>query len=55
MWEAIDDDEELLEAPIKTMSWPIESPVSSTLLDTQQLEELEEFISCQQRVIIISS
>jgi hypothetical protein len=41
MWEAIDDDEELLEAPIKTMSWPIESPVSSTLLDTQQLEELE--------------
>jgi hypothetical protein len=35
MWEAIDDDEELLEAPIKTMSWPIESPVSSTLLDTQ--------------------
>jgi hypothetical protein len=45
MWEAIDDVEELLEAPIETMSWPIESLISSTLLDTQQLEELEAFIS----------
>jgi hypothetical protein len=55
MWEAIDDDEELLEAPIETMSWPIESPVSSTLLDTQQLEELEAFLSWQQGVTSISS
>jgi hypothetical protein len=45
MWEAIDDEEQLLEAPIETMSWPIESLVSSILLDTQQLEELEAFIS----------
>jgi hypothetical protein len=50
MREAIDDDEELLEALIKIMSWPIESSVSSTLLDTQQLEKLEEFISWQQGV-----
>jgi hypothetical protein len=55
MWEAIDDEEELLEAPIKTMSYPIESLVSSILLDTQQLEELEAFISWQQGVTSISS
>jgi hypothetical protein len=45
MWEAIDDEEELLEAPIETMSLPIKSMVSSTLLDTQQLEEQEALIS----------
>jgi hypothetical protein len=55
MWEAIDNEEQLLEAPIETMSWPIESLVSSTLLDTQQLEELEAFISWQQGVTSISS
>jgi hypothetical protein len=54
MWEAIDDEEELLEAPSETMSWPIEFPVSSTLLDTQQLEELEAFISWQQDEVSIS-
>jgi hypothetical protein len=55
MWEAMDDDEELLEAPIKTMFWPIETLVYSTLLDTQQLEELEAFISWQQGVTSIAS
>jgi hypothetical protein len=55
MWKAIDDDGELLEALNETMSRPIESPVSSTLLDTQQLEELETFISRQQGVTSISS
>jgi hypothetical protein len=38
IWETIDDDEELLEAPFETMSWLIDSLVSTTLLDTQQLE-----------------
>jgi hypothetical protein len=55
MWETIDDDDELLEAPFETMSWLIDSSVSITLLDTQQLEEIEAFISCQQGVTSISS
>jgi hypothetical protein len=55
MWETIDDDEELLEVLIKSLLWPMESLVSSTLLDTQQLEELEAFISWQQGVTSISS
>jgi hypothetical protein len=54
MWEAIDDDEYILEAPSEIMSWPIEFLVSSTLLDTQQLEELEAFISWQQDEVSIS-
>jgi hypothetical protein len=54
MWEAIDDDEYILEAPSETMSWPIEFSVSSTLLDTTQLGELEVFISWQQDEVSIS-
>jgi hypothetical protein len=54
MWKAMDNDEELLEVIIKPLSWTIESSVSSTLLDTQQLEEQEAFISWQQEVTSIS-
>jgi hypothetical protein len=38
-----DDEDELLEGPNKTLSWTIESLVSSTLLATQRLEEIEAF------------
>jgi hypothetical protein len=55
IWEAIDDDEELLEAPIKILSWPMEYLFSSTLLDTQQLEEVEIFVSWKQDKSSISS
>jgi hypothetical protein len=40
-----DDEDELLEAPIITLSCPIEYPISSTLIATQRLEEIEAFLS----------
>jgi hypothetical protein len=43
MWESKDEEEELLEALIKALYWPIDSPVSSTLLAAQILEEMEAF------------
>jgi hypothetical protein len=56
IWEPRDDDDdELVEAPLKILSWPIEFSVSSTLLDTQQLEEIEAFISWPQDIASISS
>jgi hypothetical protein len=45
MWESKYDEKELLEALIKALYWPIDSPVSSTLLATQILEEMEAFLS----------
>jgi hypothetical protein len=50
-----DDEDELLEGPNKTLSWTIESLVSSTLLATQRLEEIEAFLSWQQDKANISS
>jgi hypothetical protein len=56
MWELREeDDEELLEAPFKTLSWPKESLVSSIWLASQILEEIEAFVPWQQDTISISS
>jgi hypothetical protein len=56
MWEPWEqDDEELLEAPFKTLSWPKRSLVSSIWLVPQGLEEIEAFVSWQQDTISISS
>jgi hypothetical protein len=46
MWELRDDDDdELLEAPLRSMSCPNKSWDSSTLLATKVLEEMGAFLS----------
>jgi hypothetical protein len=55
MWEPRDDEEESLEALINILSWTMEYLFYSTLLDTQQLEEVEIFVSWKQDKSSISS
>ena len=53
-WEMVYDDGILLEAPLKSTSCSMVSRISSTLLETIELEETQVFVSWQQDKASIS-